>query len=268
MDKINDELQAYHSLIAKKNRRKKLLVFFFQLLIIVLFFIAWELLSHRKIIDPLLFSSPTKIYDLFISKLSDGTIYHDAMTTIVETLIGFALGTIIGVILAIVLWWYPFASKVLDPFLVVFNAMPKVALGPIIIVIFGASYSSIIAMGIIISFVITALVIYQAFLQVDENYIKVIKSFGATKTQIFKNVIFPASIPTVISTLKVNVGLAWVGVIVGEFLVSKSGLGYLIVYGFQVFNFTLVLMSVLIISVCAGLMYIIVEYIERKTIKK
>lgn len=268
MSNVKDELQDYHAYVMKKNRRKKLFVFFFQFLLIVLFFIAWQLLSHRQIIDPLLFSSPTKIYDLFVTKLLDGTIYHDAMTTITETLIGFVLGTIIGIILAIVLWWYPFASKVLDPFLVVFNAMPKVALGPIIIVIFGPTYSSIIAMGIIISFVITALVIYQAFQQVDENYIKVIKSFGATKSQVFKNVIFPASIPTVISTLKVNVGLAWVGVIVGEFLVSKNGLGYLIVYGFQVFNFTLVLMSVLIISVSAGLMYIIVEYIERKTVKK
>ncbi|PGL66882.1 ABC transporter permease [Bacillus sp. AFS055030] len=268
MDKVNEELKSYHASVVKKNRRKKLLIFFFQLLIIMIFFIAWELLSHRKIIDPLLFSSPTKIYDLLSTKLGDGSIYHDALTTITETLVGFILGTILGVILAIFLWWYPFASKVLDPFLVVFNAMPKVALGPIIIVIFGPSYSSIIAMGIIISFVITALVIYQAFLQVDENYVKVIKSFGATKTQIFKNVIFPASVPTVISTLKVNVGLAWVGVIVGEFLVSKNGLGYLIVYGFQVFNFTLVLMSVGIISVCAGLMYIIVEFIERKTINK
>ena len=268
MNNVNDELKTYHTSIARKNRRKKIFVFFFQLLIIVLFFIAWEFLSQRKIIDPLLFSSPSKIYDLFVTKLFDGSIYHDAMTTIVETLAGFIFGTILGVIIAIILWWYPFASKVLDPFLVVFNAMPKVALGPIIIVIFGPSYSSIIAMGIIISFVITALVIYQAFEQVDENYIKVIKSFGATKSQIFKNVIFPASIPTVISTLKVNVGLAWVGVIVGEFLVSKNGLGYLIVYGFQVFNFTLVLMSVLIISISAGIMYLIVDYIERKTLKK
>jgi NitT/TauT family transport system permease protein len=267
VDKAKDELKSYHASVAKKNRNKKILVYFFQLLILVVFFITWQLLSHKQLIDPLLFSSPTKIYDLFITKILDGSIYHDAMITIIETLVGFILGTILGMILAIILWWYPFASKVLDPFLVVFNAMPKVALGPIIIVIFGPTYSSIIAMGIIISFVITALVIFQAFQQVDENYIKVIKSFGATKSQIFKNVIFPASIPTVISTLKVNVGLAWVGVIVGEFLVSKNGLGYLIVYGFQVFNFTLVLMSVLIISISAGLMYIIVDYIERKTLK-
>lgn len=267
MNNSNDELKTYHANVLKKNRQKKLLVFFFQILIIALFFIVWQILSHRQIIDPLLFSSPSKILDLFSTKLLDGSIYYESMVTIVETLIGFILGTIIGIVLAIFLWWYPFSSKVLDPFLVIFNAMPKVALGPIIIVIFGPTYTSIIAMGIIISFVITALVIYQAFQQVDENYIKVIRSFGASKTQIFKNVIFPASIPTVISTLKVNVGLAWVGVIVGEFLVSKNGLGYLIVYGFQVFNFTLVLMSVLIISVSAGLMYIIVDYIERKMTK-
>ncbi|WP_142288245.1 ABC transporter permease [Bacillus sp. EAC] len=264
MNNVKDELQTYHAFIAKKNRRKKFWIFFSQVILIALFFIIWQLLSTKQIIDPLLFSSPSKIVDLFISKLLDGSVYHEAIITIGETLVGFILGTLLGILLAIVLWWYPFASKVLDPFLVIFNAMPKVALGPIMIVIFGPTYTSIVAMGIIISFVITALVIYQAFQQVDENYIKVIKSFGATKSQIFKNVIFPASIPTVISTLKVNVGLAWVGVIVGEFLVSKNGLGYLIVYGFQVFNFTLVLMSVLIISVSAGLMYILVDYIERK----
>lgn len=268
MKESTDELKAYHSKVIKKNRKNKLLIIFFQFLIIALCLIAWQLLSNRQIIDPLLFSSPSKIIDLFSTKLVDGSIYNEAMVTIIETIVGFILGTMIGILLAIFLWWYPFTSKVLDPFLVIFNAMPKVALGPIIIVIFGPTYYSIIAMGIIISFVITALVIYQAFQQVDENYIKVIKSFGASKSQIFKDVIFPASIPTVISTLKVNVGLAWVGVIVGEFLVSKSGLGYLIVYGFQVFNFTLVLMSVLIISICAGVMYIIVDFIERKLLKK
>ena len=140
--------------------------------------------------------------------------------------------------------------------------MPKVALGPIIIVIFGPNISSSIAMGVIISIIITILVIYSAFQEVDSNYIKVMDTFGANKWQCYKQVVLPASFPAIISTLKVNVGLAWVGVIFGELLVSKQGLGYLISYGFQVFNFTLVLLSVLLTCVLATLMYVFVEALE------
>ncbi len=145
--------------------------------------------------------------------------------------------------------------------------MPKVALGPILIVAIGPNFGSIIAMGILISIIITTLVVYTAFQNVDANYIKVVRSFGGNKKQCFKEVILPACFPNIISSLKVNVGLSWVGVIVGEFLVSKQGLGYMIIYGFQVFNFTLVLMSLLIIAVMATVMYQGVEWLERKLIK-
>lgn len=145
--------------------------------------------------------------------------------------------------------------------------MPKVALGPILIVAIGPSLSSIIAMGAIISVIITTIVVYTSFQEIDENYIKVMKTFGATKSEIFKEVLLPASIPTIISALKVNVGLSWVGVIVGEFLVSAQGLGYMIIYGFQVFNFTLVMLSLLIIAVFATIMYQCVELLEKKLMK-
>ncbi|EEM03589.1 ABC transporter permease protein [Bacillus pseudomycoides] len=148
------------------------------------------------------------------------------------------------------------------------NAMPKVALGPIIIVIFGPNISSSIAMGVIISIIITILVIYSAFQEVDSNYIKVMDTFGANKWQCYKQVILPSSFPAIISTLKVNVGLSWVGVIFGELLVSKQGLGYLISYGFQVFNFTLVLLSVLLTCALATLMYVFVEGFEKLLIGK
>ena len=162
----------------------------------------------------------------------------------------------------------PLLARVLDPYLVVLNAMPKVALGPIIIVIFGPNISSSIAMGVIISIIITILVIYSAFQEVDSNYIKVMDTFGANKWQCYKQVVLPASFPAIISTLKVNVGLSWVGVIFGELLVSKQGLGYLISYGFQVFNFTLVLLSVLLTCVLATLMYVFVEAFEKFNWKK
>ena len=158
-------------------------------------------------------------------------------------------------------------SKVLDPYLVIFNAMPKVALGPIIIVAMGPGLFSIITNGIIISVIVTTFVVYTSFKEIDPNYIKVLETFNADRLQIFKEAVLPYSFPVIISTLKVNVGLAWVGVIVGEFLVSSQGLGYLIIYGFQVFNFTLVLMALLVIAVCATIMYKIVEFIETKLIR-
>ena len=145
--------------------------------------------------------------------------------------------------------------------------MPKVALGPILIVALGPNFTSIMAMGAMISIIITTIVIYTAFREVDPNYLKVLQTFGASRIQSFKEVILPSSFPTIISTLKVNVGLSWVGVIVGEFLVSSKGLGYMIIYGFQVFNFTLVFLALLAIAVFATIMYQLVDLLEKTLIK-
>lgn len=223
--------------------------------------------SRNDWIDRLIFSSPSRVWSTFVEKVSDGTLMMHVSVTLMETVVGFIVGTLLGTLLAMLLWWSPMTSKVLDPYLVILNAMPKVALGPILIVALGPGYISIMAMGALISIIITTIVVYTAFKGVDPNYSKVMQTFGATRWQIFKEVILPASFPTIISTLKVNVGLSWVGVIVGEFLVSSKGLGYLIIYGFQVFNFNLVLMSLLIIAVFATIMYQIVELIEKKVIK-
>src|SRR5690625_4586040 len=177
------------------------------------------------------------------------------------------IGTFLGSILCTLLSTSKKLANISDPYLVILNAMPKVALGPIIIVALGPGYISIIMMGAIISVIITTIVVYTAFNEVDSNYVKVLQSFRATRWQCFKHAIFPATLPTMISTIKVNVGLSWVGIIVGEFLVSKQGLGYLIIYGFQVFDFSLVMSSLIVIAVIAAIMYKIVEKIEGWLIK-
>lgn len=256
-----------HKEYIQSLKKEKRLVWLYQGLIFIVFFGAWEAASRRSWIDPLIFSSPTKIWHLFLEKLSDGSLLTNLSVTLGETVIGFILGTLLGTLLAALLWWSPFLSKVLDPYLVILNAMPKVALGPILIVGLGPGFTSIIAMGTIISVIITTIVVYTSFREVDPNYLKVMHTFGAKRSRTFKEVILPSSFPTIISTLKVNVGLSWVGVIVGEFLVSAKGLGYMIIYGFQVFNFTLVLMSLLVIAICATLMYKVVELIEKKLIR-
>lgn len=260
-------INQLHTNYLQTIKREKRWILFYQIVIFVIFFLSWEISSQKKWIDPLIFSSPTKIYNLLITKLFDGTLLINLGVTLTETVFGFILGTLLGTLLASILWWSPFLSKVLDPYLVILNAMPKVALGPILIVALGTGLTSIIAMGAIISIIITTIVVYTSFKEVDPNYLKVLQTFGATRFQSFREAILPASFPTIISTLKVNVGLSWVGVIVGEFLVSAKGLGYMIIYGFQVFNFTLVLLSLLVIAVFATLMYQLVALLERKLIK-
>ncbi|MBM7621425.1 NitT/TauT family transport system permease protein [Bacillus tianshenii] len=261
------DMKLLHTEYLNKRKKIKLQVRLYQLIIFVVFFTFWELAGRNSWINPLLFSYPSKIYRLFIEKLQDGTLLSNISITVTETIFGFILGTLIGTILAAILWWSPMTSRVLEPYLVILNAMPKVALGPILIVAIGPNMGSIITMGAIISVIITTIVVYTAFKEVDENYLKVLRTFGARRGQLFTQAVLPASYPTIISTLKVNVGLSWVGVIVGEFLVSSKGLGYMIIYGFQVFNFTLVLLSLLIIAVFATIMYQLVDYLEKKLVK-
>lgn len=248
--------------------KEKRLVIFAQTIIFVGFFFLWELSSRMNWIDPLIFSAPSRIGQLFIDNLLNGSLWYHMRITIFETLAGFLIGTLVGILLASLLWYSERFSKISDPYLVVFNALPKVALGPIIIVTLGPGYLSIITLGAIICVIVTALVIFNGFSSVDPNYVKVLSSFGSTKWQNFNHAILPSTLPTIISTFKVNVGLSWVGVIVGEFLVASKGLGYLIVYGFQVFNFTLVLYSLVLIAFLAALMYQGVAYFEKWLLKK
>ncbi|MFD5853109.1 MULTISPECIES: ABC transporter permease [Cytobacillus] len=262
-----ENVKFLHQKYIQSLNREKKWVRFYQAVIFIVFFSGWELASQKQWIDPLIFSSPSKVWGLFLTKIQDGTLMVDLGYTLSETVFGFILGTFLGTLLAAILWWSPMLSKIADPYLVVLNSMPKVALGPILIVALGPSFTSIVAMGAIISIIITTIVVYTSFKEVDPNYIKVLQTFGANRFQIFREAILPASFPTIISTLKVNVGLSWVGVIVGEFLVSSKGLGYMIIYGFQVFNFTLVMLSLLVIAVFATVMYQLVELLERKLIK-
>ncbi|MBU8879850.1 ABC transporter permease [Bacillus sp. FJAT-29790] len=264
---LKTNIELLHQRYLYSLNREKKWVRFYQLIIFLVFFSGWELASQKQWVDPLIFSAPSKVWELFLKKIQDGTLFVDLSFTLSETVLGFILGTILGTLLAAILWWSPMLSKIFDPYLVILNSMPKVALGPILIVALGPSFTSIVAMGAIISIIITTIVVYTSFKEVDPNYIKVLQTFSANRFQIFKEAVLPASFPVIISTLKVNVGLSWVGVIVGEFLVSSKGLGYMIIYGFQVFNFTLVMLSLIVIAVFATVMYQLVALLERKLIK-
>ncbi|WP_246096294.1 ABC transporter permease [Paenibacillus sinopodophylli] len=248
----------------KQKHRVTAAVLTVQAILLVLFAGLWEVAGRTNWIDPLLFSYPSKMLMQLWKTMADGTIWPHVGVTVTETIVGFVLGTLLGTVIAAILWWFPFLSRVFDPYLVVLNSMPKVALGPIFIVGLGPGFLSIVAITLSVTVIITTLNIYNRFREIDSGYIKVVRLFGASRLQLFKLVILPASFPVIISTLKVNVGLAWIGVIVGEFLVAKLGLGYLIIYGFQVFNFTLVLSSLIVIAVVATVMYQLVAALERR----
>ena len=182
-------------------------------------------------------------------------------------MVGFLSGTMLGIVIAIILWCSKFLSNVAEPFLVVLNSLPKIALGPVIIIWVGAGTSAIIVMALAISLIVTILEILNGFINTDSEKIKMARTFNANKFQILTKIVIPANISTFINSLKVNIGLSLVGVISGEFLVSKAGLGYLIVYGGQVFQLDLVMASVVILGILAAVMYEAVVLLEKLILK-
>lgn len=263
-----NQMSREHELYLKKIKLKKREVVIARIVILLGFIILWQIAADFKWIDPFLTSSPTRIAESFISLYEDGTIFNHILVTCYETILGFSLGTILGSFIAVILWWFPFVSKILDPYLVVLNALPKVALAPIIIFWIGNGMPAIIVIALLISIVTTIISVLSGFNEIEKEKIMLMKTFRASKIQILKYLIFPYSIPVLISALKINVGLSWVGVIMGEFLVAKKGLGFLIVYGGQVAQLDMVMMSIVILSAIAFIMYEIVAFIEKKLIRE
>ena len=257
-NKISQERKKY----LKKVKTKKMLVIATQLAILIGFLVIWEALANAKIIDSFITSQPSRIWNTFAHLTSNDLLKH-IKVTVYETIVGFGLGTLMGVEIAIILWWSKFLAKVSEPFLVVLNSLPKVALGPIIIIWVGSGTPAIIVMAIAISLIVTIMEMLNGYLKTDKEIIKMAKTFKCTKLQLLTKIVIPANIGTFINSLKVNIGLSLVGVISGEFLVSKAGLGYLIVYGGQVFKLDLVMTSVIILGIVAGIMYGGVLLLER-----
>lgn len=257
-----------HKKYIRKKKIRKILIILMQILLLATLIIGWELLAKYKIINTFITSSPSNVIKTIISLYKNNNLFNNIWTTIYETIISFGIGTIIGIVTAIILWWNNFIYKVVDPYLTVLNSLPKIALGPIIIIFFGANIKSIIIMALLISVIVTIITVYNGFISTDKNRINLLKSFSASKYQIFKMVILPSSYSTIISSLKINISMTLIGVIMGEFLVSKKGIGYLINYGSQVFNLNLVISGIIILMIVSYLMYIIVSYIEKILIRK
>ena len=262
MSSTTHSRSEYLKLIKQKNTTVKTA----QIFIVVTFLALWEYCAYKQWIDPFILSSPSRMIKMFILMARSDLCLH-ILYTVCETLVGFALGVAIGFFIAVGLWYSDFAHRVAAPFLAVANSLPKIALGPVIIVWAGAGVGAIITMAVAISLIVTVMELSHGFYTTDKNMVVTVQSFGADKYEIFKKVVLPANIPIFFQSLKVNMGLSLVGVIAGEFLVSKAGLGYLIVYAGQVFKMDLVMMSVVLLGFIAFALYAAINGLEKLAVK-
>lgn len=257
-----------HELFLKKLKTEKIIVLGGRIAVFVLFVALWELLTIINVVDPFITSSPSRIAKMLVELFKEGNILRHSLITLYETILAFSISMLVGLIIAIILYSCERTRKILEPYLIVINSLPKIALGPLIIVWVGAGTKAIILMGFLICIVITIVSLLNSFIGVSPSKILLMRTMGASKSQILTKLILPECFPEIISVLKINVGMSWVGTIMGEYLVSKEGLGYLIVYGGYIFKLDLVMTAIFILCILAGLMYFCVALLEKRAYKK
>jgi NitT/TauT family transport system permease protein len=252
--------QTYVKMYWIKNRKIRL----YQCLILISLLTLWEVTSYLGIINPFVFSCPSNIIHTCIEMTADGLLFFHVGITLLETLISFFLVNFIGLLMAVTLWWNDGISKVLEPYLIVLNSLPKSALAPVFIVWLGNNMKTIIVAAVSVSVFGSIITLYSDFKSIEEDKIKLIHTLGGKKRDVLFKVVIPANIPSIIRLMKVNIGLSLVGVIIGEFLAAKAGLGYLIIYGSQVFKLNLVIMSIVILCIVATGLYQLLAHFEKK----
>ena len=264
-DKRNCSLE--HALYLKKTKLKTLAVVIARFSVLFFLLLFWELAARYEWVNPFITSSPSRIWKTLVSLYQNGSLFLHLSTTLRETLVGFFIAVFLGYTLALLLWWSEVFRRISEPYFVVLNALPKIALGPLIIIWFGTGEKAIITMTVLIGLIVAVLNMLNGFMETDENKLLLLQSMGANKLQILCKLVIPSSLPAFVSMLKINVGMAWIGSIMGEYIVSKAGIGYLIVYGGQVFKLDLVMASVFVLCLLAAGMYAVVACFEKLVIK-
>ncbi|MDY6367760.1 MAG: ABC transporter permease [Clostridia bacterium] len=268
MKKTKKDFSASHIQYVKKLKRETFFIHVTRLTLLIFLLGIWELLAQTEVIDSFITSSPSRIFKtIYILFSEDNLIYH-VNVTLYETVVGFVIAVLLGYIIALILWWSKNLRKVTEPYIVVLNSLPKIALGPIIIIWFGSGSKAIIFMAVIIGLIVAIITMQNGFDAIEKDKILLLRSMGANKLKIMSKLIIPGSLPTLISMLKISVGMAWIGSIMGEYLVSRAGLGYLIVYGGQVFKLDLVMAATVVLCALATLMYALVAMFEKIMLKR
>ncbi|MBP3702620.1 MAG: ABC transporter permease [Lachnospiraceae bacterium] len=247
----------------KKYKRKKHLIRFFQIFLFILLIASWEILARLQILDPFIFSSPSRMWNCMLELTKNGSLFYHIGITLAETFISFLLVTVLSILLAVLLWWNDMIASIAEPYLVVLNSLPKTALAPVFIVWLGNNMKTIVIAGISVAVFGSIITLYTQFQSVEEDKIKLILTLGGTKKDVLRRVVLPGNIPAILSNMKVNIGLSLVGVIIGEFLAANAGLGYLIIYGSQVFKLDYVMLSICILCIVATGLYKLLGFLEK-----
>lgn len=254
------EAQREYLLQCKREKRR---VRWWQWFIMILFLGAWELGARCGIINSFVFSSPCGVLETIVTMSKDGSLWYHTGITLAETFVSFLFILVFGTGTAIILWWNETLSKILEPYLVMLNSLPKSALAPVFIVWLGANMKTIIVAAVSVAVFGTVLTLYHSFAETEEDKLKLIYTLGGKKKDILTKVILPGNIPTLFSLMKVNLGLSLVGVIIGEFLAARSGLGYLIIYASQVFKLDYVITSIFVLCVISVVLYHGIAKVEK-----
>ena len=253
--------------VLKKIKKEKRNIRIIQISLGLSFIILWELLSRFNIINSFIFSSPTKIFITIVDLYKNNNLFNNIYVTLLELFVSFILGSVIGFIIALIFYRFNYIKKIFDPYLTLLNSLPKVALGPLLIIWIGANNKSIIVMALLINLIVSIVGFYNGFINTDEYKLKLIKSFGANERQIIINLVIPECMENIFSTLKLNISMSLIGVIMGEFLSSQAGIGYLILYGTQVFNLNLVMTGITLLLILSYLLYLIINSLEKSALK-
>lgn len=259
-----EELSMAQRIYLEGCKKERKLVRFWQWIIMIAFLGLWEVGARVGIINSFVFSSPSRVVKTIFSMSKDGSLWHHTGITLAETFISFLLIFVFGIGIAVLLWWNTRLSKILEPYLVMLNSLPKSALAPVFIVWLGANMKTIIVAAVSVAVFGSILTLYHSFMETEEDKIKLIYTLGGGKKEVLFKVILPGNIPNMISLMKVNLGLSLVGVIIGEFLAAKAGLGYLIIYASQVFKLDYVITSIFILCTICVLLYHGIAKLEKR----
>jgi len=250
-----------------KEKRQRRITHYGQWSIGILLIICWELFTKWKIIDSYYWSSPSIIWKTAYVAFAEGTLLDDLLYTSGATILGFITGTFVGALLGLSFWWSYYYARISEPYLIAFNAVPKLALAPVLVILFGIGFSSKVILAFMMTVIVTALAAYSGVKSVDADLERMLYSLGAKRIHVFTKVVIPTSMPWIVSSLKINIALALAGTIVGEFISSRQGIGRMILYAGQIMNINLVWVGVVVLSILSIFMYAATVWIEKILLK-
>lgn len=245
-------------------KKKKRMIRVWQWVLFLGFLLVWELGARIGVINAFVFSSPSGVAKTMVEMAKDGSLWYHTGVTLAETFVSFFLILLIALFVSVLLWWNEMLSGILEPYLVVLNSLPKSALAPVFIVWLGANMKTIIVAAVSVAVFGSILTLYHSFAETEEDKLKLIYTLGGGKRDVLLKVILPGNVPTMVSLMKVNLGLSLVGVIIGEFLAARAGLGYLIIYASQVFKLDYVITSIFILCMVSVILYHGIARIEKR----